>query len=369
MNLGDGRVGAGLSIGAPRATCGSSNVLIHHLSDPGPVVDPSPALLHAHRSFRVMGSSAHVTVTAHPDDRSESSTKSLDAHLDRAEARLRALESLWSRFVVGSDVCRANASAGGAVTVDAVTVAVVQRSIDAWKQTRGRFDITVLPALLHHGYIRSLNDHDADSRVSSHGSADIPGGDAPRAAMGRTGAVEVDRRRNTIAVPAGAAIDLGGIGKGYAADLVAGELINAGVAGVMVDIGGDIAVRGLPATRERWLLGIENPTNAPHLISSVALVIGGMATSGITTRRWRSPQGVRVHHIIDPATAMPSTTTLLAATVVASDCTTAEVHATAAMMHDAPAAIALLDDAGLAGLLVTRDGVAVRTRSLRSFAP
>ena len=170
-------------------------------------------------------------------------------------------------------------------------------------------------------------------------------------------------------MPAGAAIDLGGIGKGYAADLVSLDLIRAGATGAMVDIGGDLVVRGTPAVGERWIVGVQDPTDPPRLIASVALVLGGLATSGTTVRRWRSPTGETVHHLIDPSTAMPSTTSLLTATVVAADVATAEVFATAAMMHDGPQAVELIEAVGLAGLFVTRDGGVLRTRSLRAFSP
>jgi thiamine biosynthesis lipoprotein len=288
-----------------------------------------------------------------------------EALLDRAEKRLRDLEARWSRFLPDSDITRANQAAGRHVIVHPDTTAVVTRSIEAWKQTLGLFDVTVLPALLHHGYIGNR------AGGSAAGPTAQPSLAPPVSAqlIGVSGSLQVDRRRNTIMVPAGAAIDLGGIGKGFAADLVAGELIQAGLSGVMVNVGGDLVVRGIPPTGERWQVGIEDPINPPHLIASVALVLGGLATSGTTVRRWLSPTGQTVHHLIDPATATPSTTSLLTATVIGSDGATAEAFATAAMMHEGPAALELLDDVGLAGLLVTRDGTTMRTRSLRSFAP
>ena len=330
----------------------------HFDFDPPPQSD-GPT--HAHRSFRVMGSPANVTLT------SVSAWAGVSANvlLDLAEARLRELEQHWSRFLPDSDITRANLAAGSPVTVHSDTLDVVARAVEAWKQTGGLFDVTVLPALLHHGYRAS---RDSGSRDSAAEHRTITPAITAQL-IGVTGSIVIDRGRSTLTVPAGGAIDLGGIGKGFAADRVSVELIRAGASGVMIDIGGDLVVRGIPASGDRWLVGVEDPVDPPHLVSSLALVIGGVATSGTTVQRWTSPTGQTVHHLIDPATANPSTTSLLTATVLASDAATAEVFATAAMMHDGPAAIEMLDSVGLAGLLVARDGATLRTRSLRSFAP
>ncbi|CAB4879557.1 unannotated protein [freshwater metagenome] len=301
----------------------------------------------AQRSFRVMGCESHVIITA-----------GTDALLDRAEARLRELESLWSRFLPDSDITRANQAAGTPVRVHEDTLAVILRSIEAWKQTRGLFDITVLPALVHHGYTHSAVTSAAAPRVSQQ-------------IIGVSGAVEVDLAHATICVPAGGAIDLGGIGKGFAADIVAEELIEAGALGALVNIGGDISVLGVPHIPgdTSWVLGIEDPTAVPTHIARVALTCGGVATSGTTIRHWNTASGQQAHHLIDPNTALPATTTLLTATVIAGDTATAEVFATAAMMSDGPAAVVLLDRVGLSGLMVGTDGTVYRTKNLGAFIP
>ena len=296
------------------------------------------------RSFRVMGCAAHVEIT-----------DGTEAMLDHAESRLRELESLWSRFILDSDISRANRAAGTPVDVAAETVAVVRRAIEAWKQTHGAFDITVLPALLHHGYTHSASAGQPAPRVS-------------RRVIGVSGAISADVIAGTLTVPAGAAIDLGGIGKGYAADMVTEELLGLGAAGALVNIGGDIAVRGdSPTPSGSWVLGIEDPLTAPGHTAIVSIRSGGIATSGTTVRRWSTSSGETAHHLIDPRTARPAATCLLTATVIASDAATAESFATAAMMKDGRSAIQLLDLVGLAGLAVADDGTVFRTASLEAF--
>ena len=92
------------------------------------------------RDFTVMGGRGHIVIYGG------------DEHLvDQGEARLRELESKWSRFLPDSDITRANRAAGMPVEVSADTITVVQRALDGWRQTDGRFDITMLPALVESG--------------------------------------------------------------------------------------------------------------------------------------------------------------------------------------------------------------------------
>ena len=278
----------------------------------------------ATRDLTIMGGRGHLVVHGGHGEQL----------LDQGEARLRDLESKWSRFRPDSDITRANHAAGTPVEVSADTIAVVQRALDGWRQTNGRFDITMLPALVEIGYTHSA--------LSAMAAPTVPG-----RVVGLSGMVMVDPARSTITAPATSAIDLGGIGKGFAADLVADELIAAGASGVLVNLGGDLTVRGLPSDDASWYLGIEDPSAPSKHVALLRIVSGGIATSGTTIRRWTTPDGRLRHHLIDPTTARSATTATLTATVLAADCATAEVYATASMMMEAPAAVALLDSVGL----------------------
>ncbi len=295
------------------------------------------------RDFRVMGCRAHIVVHGGTNEM-----------LDIAEQRLHDLESLWSRFRDDSDITRANRAAGRAVRVHEDTLAVVSRALDAWRQTAGRFDITMLPALLEQGYTHSAITNLAAPRV-------------PGTKVGLSAGVRVDYAESTLTVPATTAIDLGGIGKGFAADIVAEDLIEAGARGALVNLGGDLVVLGQPSNDTSWYLGIEDPGDPPRHTALLRLDSGGVATSGTTVRRWTKSDGAAAHHLIDPTRATSSTTPLLTATVIAADAATAETFATAAMMLDGTAAVAMLEAVGLAGLLVGTDGQVFRTSTLRAF--
>lgn len=297
------------------------------------------------RAFRVMGCSSYVVI--HGGD---------EHLLDVAEARLRELESWWSRFRDDSDITIANRAAGTPVVVHPDTLAVVSRALDAWRQTEGRFDITVLPALLGAGYTHSAVDQSA--------APSIPG-----SRVGMSAWVRVDYDQSTLTVPAQSAIDLGGIGKGFAADIVAEELVERGATGALVNVGGDLRTAGHPVDDESWYLGIEDPQQAPAHLAFLRLHEGGIATSGTTVRTWTDAEGRTVHHLIDPVTGRPADHQVLTATVLAADAATAEAFATASMMMPATQAVAMLDRLGLAGLVVDTSGQAHRTSTFAAFEP
>ncbi len=148
----------------------------------------------------------------------------------------------------------------------------------------------------------------------------------------------------------GLELDTGGTGKGLAADAVAHRL--RGLERVLVDCGGDIAVGGARAAGRPWSVEVAHPLTreAAHV---VALERGGIATSGLDVRLWRSGDGF-AHHLLDPATGRPAWTGLIAATALGDTALEAEVLAKAALLSGPAGARRLLAARG--GVLVHDDG-------------
>jgi len=296
-------------------------------------------VLAAERRWRAMGTACHVVVVVDDD---EAGT----AALADAVTAVEALEDRWSRFRAGSDVCRVNAAAGEPVAVAPVTLDAVAAALDARDRTAGRFDPTVLGALVAAGYDRSFADLPA---------ARTPLATAPRRAAGA--AVRIDRRALTVAVERGAGLDLGGIGKGLAADLVVASLVGRpGVAGACVNLGGDLRVVGAapPPEPAGWGVALDGG-------AVLAVADGGVATSTTAKRTWTGAGGERLHHVIDPATGRPALSPVETATVVAATAAEAEVLATSALL--APDTV---DDATPA-LLTAADGTTRSTPALEDY--
>lgn len=238
-----------------------------------------------------------------------------DADLHWAAAEIERLESLWSRFRPSSDVSRVNASPGRPVRVSGATVRLVQRSIEAWTSTGGAFNPLLGLQLARLGYDRSFDHLDR----ASAGLHRLPPSASPAATD-----VVANESDGTVTIPADSALDLGGIAKGWTADLLVDALVDRGAAGACVNVGGDLAVAGDAPHPDGWLIEVEHRSAAAAL-PVLALRSGGAATSTVLNRRWAGPAGDLRHHLLDPSVGGPATSPWDEVTVVASSGAEAEV--------------------------------------------
>ena len=282
---------------------------------------------------RAMGSDAHVVVVTAGDG---------NRLVAAAWARIDELESRWSRFRTDSEVSTLNRGAGRPVTVSSDTIALVHHALAAWRLTQGHFDPTVGAALVAHGYDRDFAEVVARGRTAPEHTEPAPG----------PSGIALDRAAHTVMLPAGVTFDPGGIGKGLGADLVAAELLAAGAAGALVNLGGDVRAMGTPPGRAGWVISLPDPLRAGRELARIALPEGGIATTSQLRRRWSTPHGT-AHHLIDPATGRPAETDVVAATVVAAEAWRAEALTKLAFLAG-PGAMSNRDDAH--AVVVTGDG-------------
>ena len=313
--------------------------------------------MEAERTFRAMGTTARVIVTA---DSAEQGERLIDA----AVARIEDLEARWSRFRPTSELCRLNAAAGRTAVVSAETFALVSKAVDAWFLTDGRFDPTILPALIDAGYDRTFEE------VRHLGPATAEALDEPdvRVAPG-CAEIRLGEGVHSVTLPVGVELDLGGIGKGYVADLVAVELLGRGARGACVNLGGDMRVIGEPPWDEGWLVEVEHPLDpeAAEPVARLALTDGAVVTTTRAKRQW-TRNGVPAHHIIDPATGRPAQSGLASVTVVAGEAWWGEVFAKAAFIAGPVHARHVLAQADVTGFLVDDAGTVHRAARLEAFA-
>ena len=166
--------------------------------------------------------------------------------------------------------------------------------------------------------------------------------------------IAVDRARQTVTLPAGGGLDLGGIGKGMAVDAALALLVRRGNPYGAVNAGGDLAVHGQPPDANGWEIAIDG-----SVPSQLSLRSGALATSSVERRRWQVDGRPR-HHLLDPRTGMPAATGLRSASVAAATCQQAEVAAKAALLLGPVAGSEFLLRRNLSGLLVTDGGDALR---------
>ncbi len=260
---------------------------------------------------------------------------------------LRAVDLVASRFRDDSELAALNRSAGRRVPVSRRLFDAVVLALDVARRTGGLVDPTVGRALRLAGYDRTFTA--VRSRDTFVAVAHRPPG---------WESVELDADRLEIRVPPGVELDLGATAKAAAADVAAAAVQRATGAGVLVSLGGDVAVAG-GAPAGGWPIRIADDHDAPLDADGpvVAVASGGLATSGVAVRRWRVSDGER-HHLVDPRTGTSAETPWRTVTAAGATCVDANAASTAAIVlgDEAPSWLAR---AGLHARLVRHDGTAV----------
>jgi len=249
-------------------------------SSPSPTVVVKRAQMH-------MGTL--VSITAAAADR-ETGHRAIQAGFDEIK-RLERLLSTWSAT---SELSQVNAEAGHhPVTVNRETFDLVAKSIEMARLTNGGFNIAIGPAV----EAWSVTDRQ-----------DIPTEEELERLKGLVDwtNVQLDQDAQTIFLSRrGMRIDVGGIGKGYAADLAATEMKRAGAQGGVVALSGDIKTFGTLPDREGFPVGIQHPRQEGAVIAVIDLRDEAISTAG-DYERFFERDGVRYHHILDPKTLQPA---------------------------------------------------------------
>jgi thiamine biosynthesis lipoprotein len=269
----------------------------------------------------------------------------LDRSLHAVDGVLAALDRQASRFRQDSEISRVHRRDGGMYLLSDGLAEAVRVALAAARWTGGRTDPTVGHALISLGYDRDFTAVDPD------GSGPVT---AARPAPGwRT--VSLDGP--VLRLPRGVRLDLGATAKGLGSDRAvrAAMAANRQVGGVLVSLGGDIAVDGQPPCDGWPILVADEPDPAgPARTQEVRLVSGAVATSSIACRRWRRA-GREVHHIVDPGTGRPADAPWRTVSVAAATCADANAASTAAVVAGAEAE-AWLAHARVPARLVSRHG-------------
>ena len=295
------------------------------------------------RSFEAFGSRVRLLVgPAHDSDLS-----SLEIAAIEAEAFMRLMQRKLTRFDPDSELSALAADPREECPASPLLAMAARAAVWAAERTDGLVDPTLVAELERAGY--------ATSRV---GAASAPLAEAIEAAPARRPArpradarwrkVSVDLRRGTVRRPPGVRLDTGGTGKGLAADLVFDRL--RGYELCADDAGGDLRIGGArPAGR---LVEIDHPLTG-GLAHGFEVAAGAVATSGLKTRIWRTPEGF-AHHLLDPSTGRPAWTGVIQATALADTALLAETIAKQALLSGPERGRELLAPRG--GVLVLDDG-------------
>ncbi len=275
------------------------------------------------------------------------------AVLQALPARVETIEAKLSRFRPESELSALNAQSGEWVRVSEVMLANVMAAKQGARLTDGLYNPLILPALIAAGYDRSFEQITGNARQQVVGLP-IPDWQG----------IEINVSQREVRLPAGTAIDLGGIAKGWTASVIADELASYGPC--LVSAGGDIAARGAPEGQSGWAVAVAEPGRDTDVLS-VSLRDAAIVTSSTDYRRWTAGDQPR-HHIIDPRTGQPAITDAISTTIIHPDAATAEAYAKAVLVMGSLDGLAWLScQWHAAGMVICDDGAVLATHNWQSF--
>jgi thiamine biosynthesis lipoprotein ApbE len=288
-------------------------------------------------SWRALGTLVRLVVTE---------PRGLDDAQRLLESDLAEVDAACSRFRADSEI-RALPPEGRPTTVSPLLAEAIAVALRAARLTEGDVDPTVGAAMSAVGYDRDFEHVETTGPKLALTVRAVPGWR------------EVHLEGQSLTTPAGVQLDLGATAKAWAADRSAARIAARLGCGVLVSLGGDIAVAG-PAPDGGWRIRVQDVTGAPEdppdgPYALIAIRDGGLATSSTAARRWQRGGDV-LHHILDPRTGLPAEAVWRTVSVAAGSCADANAASTAAVIRGRRA-LGWLAQLGLPARLVDATGV------------
>src|SRR6059036_1395035 len=306
---------------------------------------PASASVTVKRAQFLMGTLVEITAVAPSDAIAQAS-------LTASFQEIRRLENLLSTWIETSELYRVNQAAGlKPVGVSAETFDLLRRALEVAEYTEGGFNIAIGPA------VRLWNIPEAP-RIPSAMELEI----AAQYVDYRR--IHLDQIHRTVFLEKpGIRIDIGGIGKGFAAEKAAAVMRENGAKGGLVAVAGDFRVFGRRADGTAWPLGIQHPREPGKVLAMLDVTDEAVSTSG-DYERYFLKDGVRYHHILDPQTLQPARL-CQSVTIIAPDATTADALATGVFVMGPARGMALVERLGLGAVIVDAQGMVIVSSRLR----
>lgn len=272
--------------------------------------------------------------------------------MDQVVDRCTYFEERFSRTLEGSDVWNVNHAGGAPVSVAPETADLVQKALGYCERSGGLFDITI-------GAVSSLWDFKLGIKPDDSAIQEAVRHVDYRGVHVEGASVQIDDPQ--------AALDLGGVAKGYIADDLARILRDGGCTSGVINLGGNTYVIGAKENGNPWNVGIQDP-NAPTnqaIIAKIACTDISVVTSGLYEREF-TQDGIRYYHILDPKTGYPVETDLVSSSVCTESSLDGDAYATWMFLLGSHAALALAESIpNLEALVVSADGTISMTEHAR----
>ncbi|MCX5717649.1 MAG: FAD:protein FMN transferase [Nitrospirae bacterium] len=274
--------------------------------------------------------------------------------IDRAFSEIEKLDSLLNFFSDNSELSEINRNAGlKAVAVSPETFEVIEKAIYASGKTSGAFDITI-------GSVTTLWDfHKRVKPEDKQIKERLPLVNYKNVILNKKSSSVYLKKRGML-------IDLGGIAKGYAADKAVEALKREGIKSGLVAVSGEIKAFGLKPDSKPWKIGIRNPrakNKEDEIMATIEMTGMAISTSG-DYERYFIIEGKRYHHILNPKTGYPSDG-CRSVSIIAKDGSVTDSFSTGIFVLGAEKGIKLLEEMGIDGIIIGKNGKIHTTPNLR----
>ena len=263
------------------------------------------------QQHHALGSEVFLTLVTEKDE------ASANRLFDRLLKHITTFERQFSRFLPDSELTRFNQQSGRRTAVSPSFARLLRAAKSLAEQTDGLYNPFVLPALQRAGYLGSWPKPEADLAATNFTARKL------------VTVSELDIGDSWAKIPETAALDFGGIGKGYLLDELAKMLDTQKLTGYWLSLGGDIICSGHDLDNRQWQVTVQSAVELDKNVQTIANQQGhklAIATSGVTKRQGIK-NGQAWHHIIDPRTGQPADTNILTVTVTAEKAANADVYA------------------------------------------
>ncbi len=271
-------------------------------------------------------------------------TPDLTALKQQIDTELELVNDLMSTYRPESELMRFNRHTdSSAFAISAQTRTVIAEALRIAEQTGGVLDVTVGPLVELWGF-------GAQGRIERAPDEALIAQTRGWVGYDKLHLTETGLSKEITEL----AVDLSPIAKGYGVDQVAAVLEQQGITDYLVEIGGEMRLKGVKADNQPWKIAIEKPVSAERAVQRILLPGDmGVATSG-DYRNYFEQEGVRYSHLLDPRTGKPITNRTVSVTVLHPSCMTADGYATALNVMAAQEALAFAEQHQLAVLIVTK---------------
>lgn len=282
---------------------------------------------------------------------------------DISEILRRLEEDELSRRLDTAELYAINETAGepAGIEVSVEMSQLLDRCLDVWRESDGALDVTI-------GAVVGLWDIDSWAGEGRDAVFTLPTDTELQGALSSCGGDKLRKQERILYLPEGMQIDLGAVGKGIALERILAYLEeHENITGAIISVGGSVLTYGQKPDGSCWRVGVTDPADTAANIGTLKLEGQWCVSTSGDYERYVEVDGVRYHHIIDPATGYPADSGVAGVTILSRDGFLSDALSTACFILGTERGIPLAEHYGAEALFVGRDGSITMTDGMREY--